>query len=728
MIWVVRTICLTFISFTLCAQHPVGFLTKTEALYVKHNLSRYPLLAQSYNDIKADTDFWLDKDIDVPFPKDPAGGYTHDKHKYNYTLIFNSGVLYNITGNVRYAQLVKRVLLKYAKLNPGLPKHPQATSIAYGHLFWQALNDANWLVYAGLAYDLVYNYLNPSERKQIEEGAFKPEVDFITKDLQKWFDQIHNHSVWACAGVGIAGIATGNKEYVDMALKGSQKDGKYGMLALIDGLFSPDGFYAEGPYYTRYAILPFYLFANAVNNVNPKLEIFKYRDRMLQKALTGLLQLTNTDGTFFAMNDALKEKDYTTNELVTAVNIAWKVYGPNPDALFVAKKQQRVVLNEGGVGIATALTGGKKITRYFNYKTMDFTDGAKGNEGGVSVLRSGKNESLTTLVHKYTSHGLSHGHFDKLNYNLYDKGNEILNDYGAVRYIGIEQKFGGRYLRETKEYAAQTIAHNTLVVDEKSHFEGREAIAEKFSPEKLYSSINGQQVKVSAAKCDKAYENVNLQRTAYLLDIPGCPRMLVDVFNAFSPTEHQYDLPFHYTGQLISTTARYKSFTNNQEVLGKANGYQFLWKEAEAAIKDTFLQVTFLNKFTFYTISSFVPDSAQLVFTRTGANDPDFNLRTEPGFIVRRKVKNPCFLSVVEIHGKFDPISEFTTESRSVVSKMSLLQHNDNYTIASITVNGKPLIIAQANKNVKAEETHQVASFTWTGPFAVFYDEKKQVN
>jgi hypothetical protein len=140
-----------------------------------------------------------------------------------------------------------------------------------------------------------------------------------------------------------------------MALYGTKKDGKSGFLAQINGLFSPDGFYTEGPYYVRYAILPYYLFANALKNVRPQLDIFNYRNKVLQKALMAGLEQTNLDGTFFALNDALKEKDYTTNELVTAVNIAWNVFGKNDELLFVAAKQDRVLLNKGGLGIAAAL-------------------------------------------------------------------------------------------------------------------------------------------------------------------------------------------------------------------------------------------------------------------------------------------------------------------------------------------------------------------------------------
>ncbi|HVE62101.1 MAG TPA: alginate lyase family protein, partial [Chitinophagaceae bacterium] len=305
------TILITIISAPLKAQHPITFFTAKEAAEVKKNLNRYKLLAQSYNEIKKEVDQWINKEVDVPFPKDPAGGYTHDKHKANYTLMFNSGVLYNLTGDTRYANLVKDMLLKYATLNPTLKNHPQATSSSPGRIFWQALNDANWLVYAGMAYDLVHNSLSAAERKKIEEGAFKPEVDFITKDLSDWFNLIHNHAVWACAGVGIVGVATDNKDYINMALYGTKKDSSTGFIALMNGLFSPDGYYTEGPYYVRYAILPYYVFAIALNNSQPQLKIFEHRNRILQKALLAGLQQTNLNGAFFAMNDALKEKDFT---------------------------------------------------------------------------------------------------------------------------------------------------------------------------------------------------------------------------------------------------------------------------------------------------------------------------------------------------------------------------------------------------------------------------------
>jgi hypothetical protein len=715
-----------FAYLPVCAQqsHPLTFFTSPEIARLKKSFNKSPLFNASFREVKKGVDPWLTRDVDVPFPKDPAGGYTHDRHKANYMLMFNSATLFHLTGDARYAQLVKKIFLKYAVLNPTLKNHPQATSSSPGRIFWQALNDANWLVYAGMAYDLIYNTLSAGERKTIEEGAFKPEVDFITKDLQPWFDLIHNHGVWACAGVGIVGIATGNKDYVEMALYGTKKDGKSGFIAQMDGLFAPDGYYAEGPYYVRYAILPYYLFANALAHARPELKIFQYRDRILQKALLAGLQQTNLNGAFFPLNDALKEKDYTTNELVTAVDLAYAIYGEDNGLLVVAKKQGRVLLNIAGLATAEAIEKNNPSV-YFPYRSVEYTDGKKGDEGGVSLLRNGKNEDLTTLIYKYTSHGLSHGHYDKLNYQLYDKGNEIITDYGAVRFIGVEQKYGGRYLPESKAYAAQTIAHNTIVVDEKSHYDGKETEAEKFHADKLFSSIGSPGLQAVSAREENAYKGVKLQRSVYLIELPGGRKFLIDIFNTYSSGEHQYDLPFHFNGHLINTSFKYSASTDKMETLGKKNGYQFLWKEAEATVKDTLSQLTFLNERTYYTLSALIEEKAGLFLVRTGANDPNFNLRHEPAFIIRKKGKDQPFASVLEIHGEFDPVNEFSTNAYPSVKHIKWIQNDGQFSLLEININDKRLLLAQANSDFGNKSSHEAGGMNWVGPFAAWYDGKK---
>jgi oligo-alginate lyase len=718
------------VSAGLKAQHPVAFATPSEFAFIKKNITGNSLAARSFADLKKTVDPFLITGVDVPVPKDPAGGYTHDRHKENYSLMFNAGILYNITGDKRYANFVKQTLQKYARLNPELKIHPEATSKSPGHIFWQALNDANWLVYTGMAYDLVINTLTTAEKKEIENGAFKPEVDFLTGDLESWFNLVHNHGVWACAGVGIVGIATNNEDYIQKALYGTKKDGNGGFLAQLSQLFSPDGYYTEGAYYVRYAILPFYVFANALDHAKPGLKIFEYRDRILKKALASGLQQTNTDGRFFPFNDAMREKDFTANEIMTAIAIARKAYGKNEGLRTIASKQNRVLVHPGGVMLSEDLRSPNPISETYPFHSVEFTDGADGKQGGLSLLRSGNGINLTTLGFKYASHGLSHGHFDQLGIFLYDKGNPILQDYGSVRFVGIEQKFGGRYLPENDSYAAQTIAHNTIAADENSHFYGNAKDAEKYNGEKLFSSIGNNAVQVVSAKQKDAYKDIELMRTVYLVNIPGYSRpVVIDLFAAFSPTPHQYDLPFQYSGTVINTSFKYKSFTSSLETLGSKNGYQFLWKDAEATVSDTTTQFTFLNGTSFYTISSVIRKPAKIFITHAGANDPDFNLRREPSYIIRKSGSDQLFVNVIELHGRLDHVGEFSTNAYPSVEKIHLLYHEADYTAAEIVIKGKKLVVAQSNKLFEKDKKHELSvqgkTFTWTGPYLILFDGKK---
>jgi hypothetical protein len=717
---------LVFVSSFMFVQvnaqtHPFLFLNKQDAttLLQATKDNQNSVFKSSFNDTKKEVDEWVGKEVDVPFPVDPAGGYTHDKHKANYMIMFNAGTLYNITGESKYALLVKNMLLKYAALNPTLKKHPQATSPFAGHLFWQSLNDANWMVYTGLAYDLVYNYLTAEERKIIEQGAFKPEVDYLTIEMKDWFDRLHNHSVWACAGVGIIGLASNNKDYVDMALYGTDKKGKVGFIAQMDNLFSPDGYYTEGPYYVRYAILPYMLFANALDNANPKMKIFEHRDNILQKALTTCLQQTNINGSFFPLNDALKEKDYTSNELVTAIDIARNRYGNDNGLLTVAKKQNRVSLDKGGLLISNALKS-NKIENYFPYKSIESKDGVLGNEGGISVLRNGTNENLSSLVFKYASQGLGHGHFDRLTINVFDKGNEILQDYGSARFIGIEQKYGGRYLQENTQYAAQTIAHNTIIQDETSHFGGDIDLGQKYHANKVFSNFANKNVQVVSAVEQNAYKGTELKRTLFLLDSIDGRKYIIDLFTTNSTAAHQFDLPFHYNGQVMSTNFKYTT-PKTLETFGKHDGYEFLWKEAEAKLDQGLAQFSFLNKDKFYTISTLTNEPTSIYLTRTGANDPNFNLRSETSIVFRKTKQSPTFLSVIEMHGYYDTRNEFSYDSYSNVKEITILQQDENTTIFKIGLKKGALLFALSNKNVDEKTEHDVLvaaeHVKWTGPY-----------
>jgi hypothetical protein len=118
-----------------------------------------------------------------------------------------------------------------------------------------------------------------------------------------------------------------------------------------------------------------------------------------------------------------------------------------------------------------------------------------------------------------------------------------------------------------------------------------------------------------------------------------------------------------------------------------------------------------------------IEDSALLFFTRIGANDPNFNLRHEPAYVIRKKGKQQFFLNVIEIHGSFDPISENASSSYSSIKYIKLVE-NDDYTIAEITINEKKITIAQNNKVFDKNTSHTRKGISWIGPYTVLYDGK----
>jgi hypothetical protein len=113
---------------------------------------------------------------------------------------------------------------------------------------------------------------------------------------------------------------------------------------------------------------------------------------------------------------------------------------------------------------------------------------------------------------KNTSHGLGHGHFDKLSWIFYDNNNEIVQDYGSARFLNVVQKNGGHYLKENNSFAKQTIAHNTLVVNETSQFNGDWKVSQNHAPEILFFQ-DTKDLKITSAKFEDAYEGVIQERT-----------------------------------------------------------------------------------------------------------------------------------------------------------------------------------------------------------------------
>jgi hypothetical protein len=718
-----KRIALFFLMFSslLLSQKNYLLLSSADIDAIRKDWSKYEVFKKTYTDAKRDIDAAMNAPVDVPVPKD-AAGYTHERHKQNYTLMYNAGQFYAFTGDSKYAEFVKTMLTKYAALYPTLKKHPAATSESPGKLFWQSLNETVWLFYSIQAYDFVKDYLKPEEQNYFEDNIFRKMAQFFMVERAEEFNLIHNHGTWSVAAVGMTGIVLHDTDMVQKSLLGSDKAGKGGFLRQVNDLFSPDGYYREGAYYARYALLPFFTFAEALAINKPELKIFEYKNQVLKKGLYAALQLTYTNGSFLPINDAIKDKNFLSPEIAVALDIVYRRFGEDRSLLWVAKQQNIVSLNYGGLLVAKALSEASSFEP-FPYTSCNFSDGPDGKDGGIALLRTGSFKEQSLLSFKYTSHGLSHGHYDKLSICYYDQGKEILQDYGAARFINIDPKYGGRYLPENKSFAMLTVAHNTIVADEKSQYSGKREFSDKYSPYFRFYQGNDNAIQAAGAADTTAYPGIKLLRSLFLVNDPAFSHpVVIDVLSAFSEKEHQFDLPFYYLGHFITTNVEYKAFDKERKPMGKANGYQHLWKEAEGVAKDLF-SFTWLNGEGFYSISSAADSASEIFFTRIGASDPKFNLRNEPGLMIRKKGTTAAFVSVIEPHGKFDDIHEFTAGVDSKITGVKTLINTEEMTVAKISAGAASWYICVWNNEKNSTAVHHATvdgrEITWNGYFTL---------
>lgn len=685
-------------------EHPRLLLTREGVEEIRRDRGSVPDFDRSLAATLAAADEALTLPIVVPQPKDGGGGYTHEQHKLNYYHMVDCGIAYQMTGQERYARYVVDMLLAYAELYPTLGFHPLELSATPGRIFWQTLNESVWLVHTSIAYDCVYDYLTQAEREQVEGNLLRPVADFIMNGLgdqrqnNATFNRMHNHGTWATAAVGMAGLAMGDDDLVDQALYGSDKTGENGgFMRQLDYLFSPDGYFTEGAYYQRYAIWPFVVFAQCIDNCRPELEIFAYRDAILPKAVRTLTQLAY-EGRFLRFNDALL-KGYDAQELIYAVDIAYAADPSNKQLLDIAARyQQKFLPTDAGYAVARDIARGQ--AEPLTFESALYRDGRNGDEGGVAVIRSTDPALNSLITLKATAHGLSHGHYDKLTLAYYDNGHEILCDYGAARFLNIEAKYKGHYTKENKSFAMQTIAHNTVTVDEKSHYGGNIKHSSQYHADILYTDFSRPEMQLVAAADKNAYKGVEMRRAvAYITtDFLQHP-LIVDLFRVESPQEHQYDLPFWYGGHMISLNFPYEKALHTMTTLGEKSGYQHLWVEAEghnAASSTT--TYTWLQDDKFYSLSTATTPETELYMVRSGANDPNFHLRGEGAFLVREKGKtNHTFASVLETHGTYDLQVEQSANLTASCCEVKLLSSTSEYAVVRVSfVGGEQLTLAVA--------------------------------
>ena len=263
--------------------------------------------------------------IEVPKKQGEAGGYEHNRHKQNYIIMDIAARLFLITKDDYYRNYIVSMLTEYANVYPTLEDNTSRDSNPPGKLFHQTLNENMWMLYASCAYSCVFHTLSDAEKTLITDNLFKPMIHMFVVTYGHDFDIVHNHGLWAVAAVGICGYAIGDQASVDKALYGQKLDGKTGgFLTQLDNLFSPDGYYMEGPYYHRFSLRPIFLFAESIERRQPELEIYKYNNSVIKTTSYAVMATAFPDGSLPALNDSSKTISINDEGVIIATSVCFQ--------------------------------------------------------------------------------------------------------------------------------------------------------------------------------------------------------------------------------------------------------------------------------------------------------------------------------------------------------------------------------------------------------------------
>src|SRR5262249_52401757 len=135
---------------------------------------------------------------------------------------------------------------------------------------------------------------------------------------------------------------------------------------------------------------------------------------------------------------------------------------------------------------------------------------------------------------------------------------------------------------------------------------------------------------------------------------------------------------------------------------------------------DSTVQLTWLDGRRYYTITTATGPESSVLFGRTGAADPNFNLVSEPMMIVRRAATDQVFASAIEPHGFFSELEERSADARGVIRDVRVVASTNDGTVVRIAGDkGLEWIVMVNNGPASATAVHRVGTYEWTGNFSV---------
>jgi len=438
------------------------------------------------------------------------------------------GWAYAYANDDRYAAQARRILLHLADAYDYYP----ARQDRWGRTGWfaplggrryvQSLDEAVGVIRLAKAYDLCRDssVWTDADRQHVENDFFRA----TAKTLLVFNQGINNHQTWYNAGLMAIGSVLGDEELINkvLSMRGGFRD-------QLQRSLGDDGLWYEGAMaYQNYALQAMVEIVDAGRRLGLQLE----EEPRFILLLGSSLKATYPNGMYPAINDS---DPVSFRSFGWSYDWAWKTYGDLKFAQAAAW---------GNPAKLKRLLGEEATPQWpLETKSINLPD------AGLAVLRAGEGADQACVFFDYGQHGGGHGHFDKLNITLFANRREWLLDTGRIGYTH----------KEYKTWVKHTVAHNTVVIDQKDQWASTGRL--------LWLETNDEWSAV-AAECKHANTGVMLRRWLWL-----SPNMLVDVYDVSCDKPATIDWLAHAVTQPIQPVG---NITGKPAKLGDGPGYAHL--------------------------------------------------------------------------------------------------------------------------------------------------------
>jgi len=464
-----------------------------------------------------------------------------NRHSDSASAARDNGLAYRFTGKKQFAEAAAQILLAYADVYSTYAikdTNNRANATSGGRVTAQTLDEAGWLIPIVWAYDLIAGsgLLDEAQKSHIEQDLLRAAAAIIARNSAGQ----SNWQSWHNAASGAVGFALEDAGLIARALD----DPKGGFRFQMRDSVLEDGIWYEGAWgYHFYALDPLCQLAEMAARAGIDL----HAERPLRRMFEAPLLLAMPDGGLPAFSDSGAQNVFSQDRLYEMA------YAHYTEPAFAA------VLGRRARGREALFWGAETLPPGAPPALGSTLLEASGN----AVLRAAASDHYVGM--KFGPHGGWHGHYDKLNFVSYARGGVMAVDPGTQSYAA----------KTHDTWDKVTVAHNTVVVDERNH---------AAATGRLRTFVSLPSVSAARAGGGEVYPQAALERSLILV-----PEYAVDVFDARSSdgAAHRFDWVYHNYGQLSTplALAPYAAFPN-------ANGYQHL-SHSQATATGEAWQATF---------------------------------------------------------------------------------------------------------------------------------------